>query len=128
MAAGPVRAFMEGSPQVSASVPAETAVGVAEGLVLAANAKRKGLLIQNTGTTIIYLVLGVTVVTVSAYHVALKGGTVADDGTGATYTDDAWVGPVRALSSGAGGTCVILEMMTGSPSWDAAADPGTFGF
>lgn len=103
-----------GSPQpiarTATSTPAQTSVGAVAGQVLAANANRRGLMVQNTGTTIIYLVLGAGTPTTSVYHVALKGGTAADDGTGAIYLDDVWTGAVQAIGSAGGGTLVLTEV------------------
>jgi len=93
-------------------------------MILQANPKRKGLLIQNTGTTVIKLTFGATLPTSTAYHVALRASTGADDGSGGVYLDDSWVGVVNALSSGAFGTLVVTEFKTGSPDWNRAADLG----
>jgi len=93
------------------SAAAQTAVGITAGSVLAANSGRKGFMIQNTGTTTIKLSFGATNPTQTVYHVALRSAGVADDGTGATYTDDLWTDAVRAISSVAGGTIVITEFI-----------------
>lgn len=122
--AGPVRVIAEGSPQLSVSTPAQTSQGVAAATIVAANPKRKGLIVQNTGTTIIKLSFGANDPTATVYHVALAACTAGDDGTGGIYTDDSWVGEVRAISSGAGGTCVVTEFKTGSPDWNQAMDWG----
>lgn len=122
---GPIRVFMEGSPQVSVSTAAQTAQSDTAAIVLAANAKRKGVIIQNTGTTIIKLTFGAVVPTQTAYHVALAACTGADDGKGGIYVDDSWVGVINAISSAAGGTLVITEFRTGSPDWNRAADWGS---
>jgi hypothetical protein len=121
---GPIRAFIEGSPQAAVSVPAQTSVGAVAGVILSSNAKRKGFWIQNTGTTILYLSLGTTNPTVTAYHVALKGGTGADDGGGASYFESNWVGQVNAIGSAPAGTCVVVEITTGSPDWNQSGDWG----
>lgn len=68
-------------------------------------------MIQNTGTTTIKLNFGSTAPTQTVYHVAIRPGNVADDGIGAVYTDDLWIGAVRAISSVAGGTVVITEFI-----------------
>src|SRR5688572_14627121 len=104
-----VRTFIEGSPQLSVSAPAQTTVGATAVLALGANPKRKGLLIQNTGTTIIRVVLGSVDPTQAAYTFALSACTAADDGKGGSYTDSNWVGQVRVISSEAGGTFVLTE-------------------
>lgn len=122
----PNRMLVEGSPQAIASTPAQTTVSnVAAGIILYYNSRRKGFVIQNTGTTVLKLAFGVNAVpTQSVYHVALKGGSAADDGTGAVWMDDAWVGDVWAISSAVGGTCVVAEYRSGSPDWNAAGDWG----
>jgi hypothetical protein len=122
----PNRMLVEGSPQAVASTPAQTSVSNAvAGVILYYNPRRKGFTIQNTGTTVLKLGMGLAAVpTQTVYHVALKGGAAADDGTGATYVDDAWVGDVWAISSAVGGTCVVAEYRSGSPDWNAAGDWG----
>jgi len=121
-----MRQLVENSPQAFASIPAVTSVGVAAGLVLISNSKRKGFLIQNTGTTIIKLAFGSasSAPTQTVYHIALKDCAAANDGSGGVYVDDAWTGDVWAISSAGGGTCVICEFKTGSPDWNAAMDWG----
>ncbi len=118
------RAFIEASPQASASTPAQSAVGTDAVLLLAANPKRKGLIVQNTGLTVIKLTFGATAPTATAYHVALAACSSGNDGHGGIFADDAWVGEVRALSSGGGGTCVVTEFTTGSPDWNQSGDYG----
>lgn len=120
----PNRMFYEAAPQVAASTPAQTSVGTGAVTVLAANPKRKGVLVQNTGVTTIYLTFGTTMPTDTAYHVALGGGTIGDDGKGGIWLDDAWAGQVNAKSSAAGGTIVVTEFRLGSPDWNLAADWG----
>lgn len=92
------------------STPAQTSVGAVAGQVLAANVDRRGLVIQNTGTTVIYLVLGSGTPTTSVYHVALKPCASADDGLGGAYIDDGWTGAVQAIGSAGGGAIVITEI------------------
>ena len=111
------RVQIESSPQAGASAPAQTSISDTAALVLVSNPKRKGFMVQNTGTTIIKLSFGATL-SQTAYHVALKGCSVADDGTGAVYVDDAYAGDVWGISSSPAGTCVISEFTIGSPSWD----------
>jgi hypothetical protein len=116
--------LIEGSPQLGASVPAQTTIGTTAALALLANPKRKSLMIQNTGTTVLKFVLGETDPTQTVYTFALKGGTAANDALGGVYLDDAWVGPVRVVSSIAGGTYVLTELVSGNPDWDQATDWG----
>jgi len=122
--AGVDRVLVAGEPAKTISAPAQTSVGTTAGLVLPLNEKRKGFWLQNTGTTVLKLTFGSTMPTQTVYHVALKAATGADDGTGGSYFEAAWVGPVNAISSGAGGTCVIAEVMTGNVNWNLASDWG----
>jgi len=116
------RMLVEGAPQKQSTTPAQTTIGAAAVLIAESNAKRKGFIIQNTGTSIIKVNLGPVDPTQTVYHVALKGGTAADDGLGAAYFDDAWTGQIRAISSAAGGTFVLTEFASGGPDWNASED------
>lgn len=89
---------------------AQSSVGTTAGELLDANSSRKRFMVQNTGTTVIKLVLGSGTPTQTAYHVALSAGIAADDGKGAVYVDDSWTGAVQAISSAASGTCVVTEV------------------
>lgn len=102
-------AHVQANATDTASTPAQTSVGTTAGQILAANPGRKGFLVINTGTTILYVTLGRTVPTASAYHVPLSACTAANDGKGGSLADDAWIGAVQALSSDVGGTCVVTE-------------------
>lgn len=93
------------------STPAQTSVGAGAGIILAANALRTGLTVQNTGTTVIYLAYGSTNPTATAYHYSLAACTVAHDGTGGFWSDDVWNGVVRAIGSGAGGGVAVSEVL-----------------
>lgn len=93
----------------TSSAPTQTTVGASASTPLAANAARKRLKIQNTGTTTIYLSFGGTNPTVTAYHIALPACGSANDGSSQLYIDSVWTGAVRAISSAAGGTIVIEE-------------------
>jgi hypothetical protein len=92
------------------STAAQTSVGAVAGQILAANATRRGLMIQNTGATVLYLVLGSGTPTTTVYHVALKACASGDDGSGGIFLDDSWTGAVQAIGSAGGGTCVITEI------------------
>ncbi len=119
----PGRQFVESSPQAEVSTPAQTAVGTSAAVILEIDAKRKGFMVQNTGTTVLKLAFDGTP-TQTVYHVALQAGGGADDATGGVYLDDTFVGNVWAISSGAGGTCVVSEFKTGSPDWNQSGDWG----
>lgn len=92
----------------TSSAPAQQTVGTTAGSILAANANRKRLRIQNTGTTRIKLGFGQTP-TQTAYHVCLPACGSADDGTSPPLIDEVWTGAVNAISSLAGGTVVVEE-------------------
>ena len=122
------RVLSEGSPVASVAAAAQTAVSTTAGAILAANPFRKGLRIQNTGTTVIYLLLGAGTPTASVNHVQLKACASAHDGTGGVFESSTWVGSVQAIGSGLGGTVVIMELATGSPDWNLAGNWGSSGF
>lgn len=122
-----LRLFSDPGPQATASVPAQTSIGATAARILAPNAKRKGVFIQNTGLTVLKLVFGSSDPTQTVYHVALGASTGADDGTGGAWSDDAWIGEIRAISSAPGGTFVLAEFTTGSPDWNRAGDLGVTG-
>jgi hypothetical protein len=104
------RTSVQAFPRETISTPAQTSVSNVAGQLLATNRARRGLVIQNTGTTILYLVLGSATPTSSAYHVALGACASANDGKGGVYNDDAWIGAVQAISSAPGGTCCLTEV------------------
>lgn len=104
-----IESWIYAKPRKTASTPAQTSVGAGAGVILAANDNRKGLLIVNTGTTIIYLGLGATP-TVTAYHYVLGACAVGDDGKGGQYFDDQWTGAISAIGSAGGGAIVITEI------------------
>ena len=53
--------------------------------LLAANTARRGLTVQNVGTTTAYILIG-GVATSTVYHFAVKGGTGNGDGLGGSIT------------------------------------------
>lgn len=97
-------------PRENISTPAQTSVSNVAGTLLSVNRARRGLMIQNTGTTIIYLILGSGTPTSTVYHIALRACSSANDGNGGAYNDDAWIGAVQAISSAPGGTVVMTEI------------------
>lgn len=92
----------------TASAPARTVTGAAA-QILAVNANRKQFLVQNVGTNVVFCTLGSVNPTASVYHFSLKGGTLADDGTGGSFISDTWTGAVRAFSALAGAV-VVTEL------------------
>lgn len=110
------RVLVEAFPRNVVSTPAQTSVTNVAGQLLASNTSRKALIIQNTGTTKLYLVYGSATPTTTAYHVALAACTAANDGTGGIIDEDAWKGAVQAVgSAAAAGTCVITEITGTDP-------------
>lgn len=57
---------------------------------LASNPARGGWQIQNLGTSPLFLLMGSGAST-SVFHMVLKGGSVADDGLGASYSQNTGV-------------------------------------
>lgn len=97
---------------VTSSTATSPAVNTVDGTaetVLAANSSRKRFMLQNVGTTKIYIAFGATPTT-SNYHLALPAGGSQNDGSSPVYTDEMWTGNVQAISSAAGGLLQITEM------------------
>lgn len=107
-AAGAVRTSRPRSSTSSAI--AQTTQGTTAAQVLASNAARKLVMIQNTGTTILKFALGAGTPTATVYHFALAPCVATDDGNGAAWISDAWTGAIQALSSGASGQMVVTEL------------------
>lgn len=122
-----VRALVEGAPQQGNTTPAQTTIGAVAAQIAARNEKRKGLVIQNTGTTVLKFNYGSTNPTQTVYHFALKACSAADDGTGGVWLDDNWIGPVQGISSAGGGTFVLLEVTAAgtATTWNLNADWGS---
>jgi hypothetical protein len=104
------RTSVQAFPRETVNTPAQTVVSNVAGTIFSTNRNRRGIVIQNTGTTVIYINLGSVAPTTSAYHAALRACSSSNDGNGGIYTDDAWVGPVQAISSAPGGTVVLTEI------------------
>lgn len=122
------RVLSEGAPVSSVAAAAQTSVSNTAGTILAANPFRKGVRVQNTGTTVVYLLLGAGTPTASVNHVQLKACASAHDGTGGVFESATWVGAIQAIGSGVSGSVVIAEFATGSPDWNLAGYWGTNGF
>ncbi len=83
---------------------------VGAGTAIAANSARAGWQIQNVGTNPVYVLFG-TGASSSNYHAVLKGGTVADDGLGASISQT--IGVVYTGIITIAGTlprCAVLEL------------------
>jgi hypothetical protein len=61
------------------------AIVTSEGTALDANANRKGFMIQNVGTGVIYVRFGAGA-SATVFHLVLKGGTGDKDGNGGSYS------------------------------------------
>lgn len=104
------RTSIQAFPRETVSTPVQTSISNVAGLLVDTNRNRRGLIIQNSGTTTIYLSLGSVLPTSSAYHIALRACQSANDGSGGIYNDDSWVGQIQAISSAPGGTVVVTEI------------------
>ena len=80
----------------------------ATGTVLAANAARKNLFIQNVGTTPLYVALGSDASSTN-FAIVLGAGTVRTDGMGAAYESSIWTGLVSV--SGTHPLYTVWEMV-----------------
>lgn len=94
---------------VVASAAGPTSVGTSSSQALAANAVRKRLTIQNTGTTNLYILFGAGTASSSNYHMILRQGGTTNDGSSPPYIDTMWLGAVQWASSTAGGQGVAYE-------------------
>ena len=103
-----VNASFSPASSTTASSPAQTATGAAA-IVLASNASRKRVMIQNTGTVAVQFAYGGTNPTATAYHFTLPAAGSADDGSCQVWIDDMWKGAIRAFSASAG-TIVVTEL------------------
>jgi hypothetical protein len=109
----PVAGSLSITPTTSNTLGQQARVGVGTSVVtlLTANAARKGLWVQNTGLTRIYLGLGFNPTTTN-YVVGLPFGGQADDGSSPVWTPSVlWTGTVVAISSAAGGEVVTGEYL-----------------
>lgn len=94
----------------AASAAAQTTVGTTAAQMLAGNAGRKRLALQNQGTTVIKIVLGAGTPTQSVYHFSLPAAGSTNDGSSPIYLDTMWTGAVQAISSAAGGLLQVTEL------------------
>jgi len=72
------------APMSAANTPS---ILTAAGVALAANPVRGGWQIQNQGTNPLFVLLG-TGASTTVFHTILKGGSVADDGLGASMSQE----------------------------------------
>ena len=99
------------TPVTSATVnsPGPTTVGTISTTLLAANATRVKVILQNVGTTKIFILFGAGVASDTNYHIALPAGGTANDGSSPLYVDVTWIGAIQAISSAAGGSVQAVE-------------------
>jgi hypothetical protein len=89
------------SPLFNNPVP----VALSAFMLIRENSSRRELIIQNVGTTAIYIGLGFPP-TATNYTIALNACSAANDGTGGILVNDSWIGPVFVLASAASGGAV----------------------
>lgn len=104
------RAEIQVMSRTVVSTPAQGSIGTTAGTALVANPAARFRSIQNTGSTVLKIVLGTGTPTQTVYHYALQAGSAADDGKGGVWFSDAWTGAVQILSDNAGGTYVATEL------------------
>ena len=75
------------SIEPSSQVNTRTGIVTVAGTLLGANSNRRGLIIQNLGTDVLFVKFGASA-TSSDFDVALKGGTANDDALGGTLSYD----------------------------------------
>ncbi len=84
-------------------------VGTTPVVLLPENPKRRSFTIQNSGTTVIYIVLGTENPGPDHFTVSLAAGGTKGDGSSTPYTNREWRGEVRAISKDAGGSVSTAE-------------------
>lgn len=97
----------------TSSAPSQTTLGTVAAQALASNAARKGLIIQNQGTTVIKVLLGAGTPTQASYTVALPACGTANDGSSPAWfgpPGTTWTGAVQWISSAGGGLCEAVEL------------------
>lgn len=67
------------------------------------------MILQNVGTTRIWILFGAGTPSSSNYHLSLPAGGNANDGSSPPYIDTMWIGQVQAISSAAGGSVNAFE-------------------
>jgi hypothetical protein len=91
------------------STNAPATVGTSSAQAIAANSSRKKLVLQNVGTTVLYVLLGAGSASATNFTFALPSGGSSKDGTCPVYVDTMWQGAVQWISSAAGGIGVANE-------------------
>lgn len=102
----------QGGESQTVTAPDIVTVGAAAVQLLAANVLRMRLVLQNVGTTVIYILFGNGTPSASNYHIALRAGGTSADGSSPPWVDTMWVGAVQAVASANGGACSVAEFTT----------------
>jgi hypothetical protein len=99
------------TPEKSATVsaPGPTTIGTSSAQLLAANSNRKRMILQNVGTTRLYILFGAGTASAANYHIALPAGGNTNDGSSPPFVDTLWTGAVQAISSASGGSVQASE-------------------
>jgi hypothetical protein len=87
-----------------------TVIGTASSQALASNSNRKRLIIQNVGTTNLYILYGTGTAGPSNFTRILPAGGTPLDGSSVPIIDDMWQGPVQWASSASGGEGTANEL------------------
>ncbi len=95
------------SSTCSAAAPATVGTGSMQ--AIAGNVGRVKLVLQNVGTTVLYILLGAGTASASNFTFVLPAGGTAKDGGSPVYIDTMWTGAVQWASSQAGGVGVANE-------------------
>jgi hypothetical protein len=107
LVAGTLTVTPDKSATVSAAGP--TTIGASSAQLLASNSSRKRMILQNVGTTRLFILFGAGTASAVNYHIALPAGGNTNDGSSPVYSDTLWQGAVQAISSAAGGSVQALE-------------------
>lgn len=92
------------------STAGPAAVGTSSTQAIAANAARKRLMLQNVGTTAIYILLGAGTASATNFTFILPAGGTTKDGSSPVWQDTMWQGAVQWASSASGGLAVANEL------------------
>jgi hypothetical protein len=94
----------------SATTNALVAVGAANVLGIAANTARRRLIVQNVGTTVIAVLYGSGVASLTNFTFLLPAGGTSKDGSSPIINDTMWQGAVQLFSSAGGGLVTVQEL------------------
>jgi hypothetical protein len=92
------------------STNAINTVGAGNVTVLASNSNRKMLILQNIGTTVIYVLYGGGAASATNFTFILPAGGSSKDGSSNVVRDIMWQGAVQCFSSAAGGQVSAQEL------------------